>query len=82
MYFTFHLNSNSRNNEIHIYEDDNRRPLCNDNVIKGKTAGIFVNKQIANDKFCENDARIFAALLQNLGHNVCGVCMSAMYLTR
>ena len=87
MKYNFSVNLYSKNNEIHIYEVGKHISLCNQRFIRGEAVKLINLKDFLGNsdelkEFDEYDARIFSALLQNQGYNVCGVCMSKMYLTK
>ena len=84
MAFEFYTNLNSENDEIHIYEDGDSVPLCGDaDVAKWSNSlvGIFANEKAIVTKFDEDNARVFAAVLENNNLNVCGNCVSTLYRT-
>ena len=81
MLYSFNVNQNSDNGEIHIYEEGELKSICR---LKGVVKDEFLAFKINGKKkiyFIEDEVRVIAAKLQNQGRNVCGVCMSHLFKT-
>ena len=81
MLYGFNVNSNSDNDEIHIYAKGVLKSICR---LKGVVKDEFLAFKINGKKkiyFIEDEVRVIAAKLQNRGYNLCGVCMSHLYKT-
>ena len=86
MVYSFYINSESKHGEIHIYENDESSPLCDNgqrvSIQNSMPIGIFLADEILTKDFEKKTARDFAALLENMGNPVCGTCISKLYHTQ
>ena len=81
MLYSFNVNQNSDNGEIHIYEEGELKSICRlKGVVKDKFLAFKINGK-QKIYFTEDEVRVIAAKLQNRGYNLCGVCMSHLYKT-